>query len=282
MEELFLNVRSEKRSSMEALPSEFIKHNSDLNNELSVLSSEDEFKKRIKAISDAIDSPSLVDEEINYQKERLSKLKFQYIEQETKEKFLRFIVEKPDLLVNKEDINQLEQNNLTVKAYLKTLKETANKKSTDIDKLTEEIINLKENYDSSYDEVSNLLRETEEIDNHLGRALNNMTNEKEEIMRTLRDLPLDVFDGEREKLITNASYKLVETDEELVRTQDELQSGIRNKHHEEQTLEELKRLMEFLELAVKEEDSKSHPNEQQYYAQWLSELKYIFSRLLSD
>lgn len=267
---------------MEVIPSEFTKHKNDLSRELSVLSSEDEFKKRIKAISDTVDHPSLVDEEINYQKERLSKLKFQYIEQETKEKFLRYIVEKPDLLVSKEDISQLEQNNVTVKAYLKTLKETASAKSTDIDKLTEEIINLKEEYDSSYDEVSNMLRETEEIDNHLGRASNNMTKEKEEIIRTFPDLPLDVFDGDREKLVTNANRKLVQGDEELRRTRGDFQSGINERHRKEQTLAELRRLMESLELTIKEEDTKSHPNEQQYYAQWLSEVKYIFSRLLSD
>lgn len=262
--------------------SDFTKQKYHLNNEIAELSSKDEFKKRIKAINDTLEQPSLVGEEINYQKERLSKLKFQYLEQETKEKFLRYIVEKPDLVVNKEDVSQLEQNNVTVKAYLKTLKETTNARLTDIDRLTDEISNLKEIYDSEYNEITSLLQENEEIVDHLERISDSMTQEKEQIIKTLPDLPLDVFNENRDELIANANHKLIQSNEELLKLDDEVKTNLDNKNRKKQNLEEVKKLMESLQLILNEKNNKSHSHEQQYYAQWLSEIKFIFSRLLSD
>ncbi|KAL1870398.1 hypothetical protein Plec18167_007533 [Paecilomyces lecythidis] len=82
-------------------------------------------KRRSDASTDALDTatPSSLEADLTHYKELFSKLRFSYIEQVTKEKFLRAIVGDPPLVVGHNENVELEAQLAEVKAELKQRKE---------------------------------------------------------------------------------------------------------------------------------------------------------------
>lgn len=67
-------------------------------------------------------TPASLDADLQHYKELFSKLRFSYVEQVTKEKFIRAIVGDPPLIVTPQDNLDLEKQNQAAKAQLKSLK----------------------------------------------------------------------------------------------------------------------------------------------------------------
>ncbi|ODV97979.1 hypothetical protein PACTADRAFT_78397 [Pachysolen tannophilus NRRL Y-2460] len=67
-------------------------------------------------------NPRLVDELIKSKKELYSKLKFQYLEQETKEKFLRLLIDNKPAYVEENDLKMIQDENFKLKQDLKAKK----------------------------------------------------------------------------------------------------------------------------------------------------------------
>ncbi|KAF3071350.1 Kinetochore protein Sos7 [Trichoderma lentiforme] len=67
-------------------------------------------------------SPTSLDEDLIHYKELFAKLRFSYVEQVTKEKFIRAIVGDPPLIVTLQENLDLERENAEAKAQLKNLK----------------------------------------------------------------------------------------------------------------------------------------------------------------
>ena len=68
-------------------------------------------------------SVASIETELEHYKDLFTKLRFSYVEQVTKEKFLRAIVSDPPLLVEPQENNELEAELKEVKAALKAQKE---------------------------------------------------------------------------------------------------------------------------------------------------------------
>ncbi|KAK4117589.1 hypothetical protein N656DRAFT_773751 [Canariomyces notabilis] len=67
-------------------------------------------------------TPSSLEADLEHYKELFAKLRFSYVEQVTKEKFIRAIVGDPPLIVTPQENADLEAGNLEAKAALKALK----------------------------------------------------------------------------------------------------------------------------------------------------------------
>ncbi|KAI0010849.1 hypothetical protein F4779DRAFT_268204 [Xylariaceae sp. FL0662B] len=67
-------------------------------------------------------TPSSLEADLTHYRELFSKLRFSYVEQVTKEKFIRAIVGDPPLIVSPQENVDLEKANLEAKATLKALK----------------------------------------------------------------------------------------------------------------------------------------------------------------
>jgi chromosome segregation ATPase len=72
--------------------------------------------------SAALDTPAALEADLAHFKELFAKLRFSYVEQVTKEKFIRAIVGDPPLIVSAKDNQDLEEANRADKARLKALK----------------------------------------------------------------------------------------------------------------------------------------------------------------
>ncbi|EFQ29585.1 hypothetical protein CGRA01v4_14863 [Colletotrichum graminicola] len=67
-------------------------------------------------------TPASLDADLEHYKELFAKLRFSYVEQVTKEKFIRAIVGDPPVIVSPQENVELEKANLAAKAQLKALK----------------------------------------------------------------------------------------------------------------------------------------------------------------
>lgn len=77
-------------------------------------------------------TPASLDADLAHYKELFSKLRFSYVEQVTKEKFIRAIVGDPPLIVTPQEIADLEASNAAAKATLKSLKTEVNGMVSDL------------------------------------------------------------------------------------------------------------------------------------------------------
>ncbi|KAJ6785153.1 hypothetical protein PWT90_04083 [Aphanocladium album] len=77
-------------------------------------------------------TPAKLEADLAHYSELFSKLRFSYVEQVTKEKFIRAIVGDPPLIVSMQENLELEKHNLEAKAELKNLKQ-------DVAKMVEEL-----------------------------------------------------------------------------------------------------------------------------------------------
>ncbi|OTB07320.1 hypothetical protein M426DRAFT_318005 [Hypoxylon sp. CI-4A] len=76
----------------------------------------------ISAASLDATTPSSLEADLTHYRELFAKLRFSYVEQVTKEKFIRAIVGDPPLIVTSQENVDLEKENLEAKATLKALK----------------------------------------------------------------------------------------------------------------------------------------------------------------
>lgn len=67
-------------------------------------------------------TPASLEADLEHYKELFAKLRFSYVEQVTKEKFIRAIVGEPPLIVTPQENLELEKQNAAAKGQLKTLK----------------------------------------------------------------------------------------------------------------------------------------------------------------
>jgi hypothetical protein len=81
--------------------------------------------KRMSDVSNAlvdISTPTSLVVDLDHYKELFSKLRFSYVEQVTKEKFIRFIVGDPPLIISPHENSELESHNESAKEALNSIK----------------------------------------------------------------------------------------------------------------------------------------------------------------
>lgn len=169
-----------------------------------------------------IENPKLINEEISHQKQKFSKLKFQYLEQETRDKFLRIILNN-SLTITKDDIDRIVQENEQVKSKLKGLKNETTSKQEEISTLTGEINELNQEFELENDNYNNAMKQIQQMESEI------------------KDIGVD------NELVENIDFnKFDNLDSYITKEQQEL-------HHETRKLDELQ---ETIDLTTKLNDNK--------------------------
>jgi len=107
-------------------------------------------------------TPASLEADLSHYKELFSKLRFSYVEQVTKEKFIRAIVGDPPLIVEHQDNVELEAQLATVKAALKAQKNEVADMVTELELQGRE---LSRKYESIQLQVTQLRELPEKIEN---------------------------------------------------------------------------------------------------------------------
>lgn len=129
-------------------------------------------KQEFEESTAKLNGPDVVDDEIARQKSVFSKLKFLYLEQETRDKFLRKISELDALVLSEEDLSQVEQATVHGKENLKQLKLKMNQQIGDLTELTKETNHLYSVYTSAVNETNGLIDEISQLESELDEIMN--------------------------------------------------------------------------------------------------------------
>ncbi|GAD92308.1 hypothetical protein AOR_1_522084 [Paecilomyces variotii No. 5] len=123
-------------------------------------------KRRSDASTDALDTatPSSLEADLTHYKELFSKLRFSYIEQVTKEKFLRAIVGDPPLVVGHNENVELEAQLAEVKAELKQRKEEVRVMVEEMEKMGRDLASRYKNIQLQTTQLSTLPESIENLE----------------------------------------------------------------------------------------------------------------------
>ncbi|KAI0438457.1 hypothetical protein F4803DRAFT_534921 [Xylaria telfairii] len=105
-------------------------------------------------------TPASLEADLTHYRELFAKLRFSYVEQVTKEKFIRAIVGDPPLIVSPQENVDLEKQNLEAKATLKALK-------TEVADMVTELENTAKELSRKYEKVKTETARLEELPDKL-------------------------------------------------------------------------------------------------------------------
>lgn len=218
-----------------------------------------------------IKNPLVVNEEINFKKEEFAKLKFQYLEQETREKFLRAILSSPPLYVEQTDIDEYEARNKEQKAELKQLKVSMNATLQNIHEKNSENVSLYHDLQSRITETDGVLKEIAELETSLHKLFPGDAQ--------LVDAMLDQDGGDDAiyNLGGSAQHRLMEVENEQRSAEAELIKAHKKQHDRLQDIDrltgQLENIKQEIDTASRTTSSKQDP--QQFRAQWLKQMTEI-------
>lgn len=133
----------------------------------------------------SLTNPELIDDEISQQKSVFSKLKFIYLEQETRDKFLRRISESDIQDVNQDEVMNMKSVSERSKLGLKELKSNMYIKIGELEELTNNIGQLYENYHDKINDTKSLINEMELLQQEIDSELNGGNQEYNEILKAV-------------------------------------------------------------------------------------------------
>jgi len=172
--------------------------------------------------SSSLDSPTPANlqADLDHYKELFAKLRFSYVEQVTKEKFIRAIVGDPPLIVTPQENVDLEKHNAAAKAELKTLKQ-------DVADLVSELETAGRELSRRYERVQlemTTLREVPERLAALQTRIHELKAAREPGQTPLTSLPL----GRTLEMVEERKTQMREVDRQL----EQLQSQVPRKRKE--------------------------------------------------
>lgn len=251
----------------------------EIDHDISILSSQKDFQSHMNKINETVENPILINDEINFQKENFSKLKFQYLEQETKEKFLRSLFDNPPISIQQEDINKLQEENVHSKQALKALKESMNNKMNDIHEISRVTVELNEEYQNKYNETNKMLDEVIRMEEKINSIIDNQQDETKEIIKSLIDLSSGMKEKDLTKIMISASNKSLQDYTTAPQSGNELHLKNQLNENQQQHLQKLQEKLTALKFNLLNIEDNKEPNDNQFYAQWVKEMNEILISL---
>lgn len=251
----------------------------EIDHDISILSSQKDFQSHMNKINETVENPILINDEINFQKENFSKLKFQYLEQETKEKFLRSLFDNPPISIQQEDINKLQEENVHSKQALKALKESMNNKMNDIHEISRVTVELNEEYQNKYNETNKMLDEVIRMEEKINSIIDNQQDETKEIIKSLIDLSSGMKEKDLTKIMISASNKSLQDYTTAPQSGNELHLKNQLNENQQQHLQKLQEKLTALKFNLLNVEDNKEPNDNQFYAQWVKEMNEILISL---
>lgn len=225
--------------------------------------------------------PTNVKEELSHLQEFSSKLKFQYLEQETRDKFLRLMLMGNDKEVSQTDVDQLLEKNAIEKMGLKKIKTKMYSLIDASEAQAEDVISLNRSFEARNLEVSNTLKEIDNLQEELDMLLSDPDNENHKTLFNLKKI-IDTEDiglNEAIKIATNALDQDVLV---LSKLEDSVERAKLEVKENDLILENLNTKLKKLETSLQdlENKPKSEEEPQQVFAQWLREMNASLEKFI--
>lgn len=225
--------------------------------------------------------PTSIKDELGHLKEFSSKLKFQYLEQETRDKFLRLMLIEREQNITQAEVDALVEQNRRQKQSLKDIKTEMYSLIKSSEAVAEEVISLNRSFEARYGDVTSTLEDISNMQKELDNLLNEPENENHKALFNLKKI-IDTEDIGLNEAINIATNALDQ--EALVLSQLEHNVEKTRIEHSSQTqvidtlTEKLKKLEGLLQEAGNRPKDQQEP--QQVFAQWLRELNMHLEKFI--
>lgn len=253
----------------------------ELGTETLLTSAESIYKASIESTSLTLSNPKGIKEELQFLKEFCSKLKFQYLEQESRDKFLRELLMDGTREVSQLDIDQITEENVKLKLALKQLKNEMASILEESEKQAEDVIDLHKQFAARHDEVDLTLAGVDELQRELDEMLQDPQNENHVALYNMKKL-IDTDEIGLNEAIEIAE-SVVELEVQVLAELDKSVKGARIEHAEkEQLVANLQGQLATLQAQLEREQLKPEQaiDPQQVYANWLRELNSTMQRFI--
>ncbi|CAH2354327.1 putative spindle pole body component Kre28p [[Candida] railenensis] len=243
-------------------------------------------------------NPTSINEEISFKKELFSKLKFQYLEQETREKFLRAILENPPLYVEQSDIDKKIESNTELKRDLKQLKQKQKQLEVESTALASEVLELREVFQGKARATELMLEEIEEMEREFNvlTEANGVVSEYVKFERDYeRDSTKNSSIGDEHGLV---EYSMSGISKKLSKSMEKEDGKLSRLNSEfglkQELLESHNRSIHKLETKLRQLEDEVENNKQvesgtsrilskeQIYAQWVKEMTSVWETLYGE
>ena len=197
-------------------------------------------------------------DDVERHREVFENLKVAYMEQETKEKFLRSILLEPAMLVEQEDVMAIEEENKQKKAELKEEKRKVGDIQKEMEKLSRQLC-------EDYEDLTHRVQETTRLYNEMQE----MQRELEELEAQNRQLAIQGYSDQSETsgmsmedLLTYTEKYTVESEEleqQIIKLEDGTSQASENKSTLNQQIAALvseKKTLEFQAQSIKQDAPK--------------------------
>lgn len=235
------------------------------------------FENIVNSSKSSLQDPTKIKEEITYLKQFLSKLKFQYLEQETRDKFLRLLLI-DNKSISESDVEAIVAENARLKLSLKLLKREIEAVTEQGESMAEEVVNLNEQLKKQKADVRDDILEVAKLQAELDLLMSEGENENYKTLFNFKKLIHSDEVGLSEAI--SIASCAVENDEATLR---ELNKKIEDSRHEvEQKKSQLLSLEQRtieLESQAGEEQAPNLGDERQQYAQKLGDIKALLNSL---
>lgn len=234
------------------------------------------FDNAISSSNSGLRNPSKIKEEITHLKHFSSKLKFQYLEQETRDKFLRLLLI-DEKSISEEDIDNIVGENGQLKESLKQLKREIEALTEQAENVAEEVIRLNEKLAKEKEEAQKGLDEAAQLQKELDLLMEESENEHYKTLFHFKKL-IDSDDIGLSEAISIANSAVESDEAALKEVRDKLEKAKKELAEKKSQEEELRRRASDLKIQVEDGETQVLKGEQQEYAQKLGDIKGLLSR----
>ncbi|KAK6459942.1 hypothetical protein DFJ63DRAFT_315818 [Scheffersomyces coipomensis] len=259
-----------------------------------ILSAQQEFENstNVKLLN-----PRVIDEEFNYKKHIFSKLKFLYLEQETRDKFLRRISEISSVELEEDkhgewnDIANIERQTGESKVILKSLKSEMNNKIKNLDQLCEDNIELYHQYIDKVDDSKRLIHDIDDITQEIDQILDEFDDQEfiQDITNnnnnSTDDIDLSNIIEKSRALVDEQTQQLNSLQQEIDHQQSQYEKKCThhtNLLHKSQDLKEIIKSYSDLEsndIETNQQNNKKLHDKFQNYGKWCKEMNDVIIKL---
>lgn len=244
-----------------------------IHSEILLSQAESIFKSAVDSSSSSLSDPRAINEELAYLKEFCSKLKFQYLEQETRDKFLRLLLIEDTHNVPAEELDRIVQENVELKQVLKQRKTEMENVLEKSEAMAEDVIGLSKSYTSRHKEVDEAIAGVADLQDELDVLLKDPNNENHVTLFNVKRL-IDTEDIGLDQAIEIAETAVLLEKQTLADLETALERANGEPATKNTIIANLQESLARLQALVEQEEQKPklEIDPDQAYAQWLRDV----------
>lgn len=251
---------------------------------ISLLRAEEIFKESLSGSTVKLSDPTFIQDQLSNLKDVSSKLKFQYLEQETRDKFLRHILLDHEQKISQSDVANLASRNLVAKGELKGIKQNLQQILRESESTCDDVISLSNQCKLTQAEIDAAMSDLAQLQNELDSLMTDPSNDNFKTLFNMHklidteDIGLDEAINIAENAVTLEGIAVAEVESQLKTAEAKARENSNLESELQLKLEELQSKLKIAEALL----DQSIQNPEQIHAQNILEINALLSHFVDS